>query len=284
MRASFKRDPICSATPSGTSGVPTTPPKVTSDTSLNFDPTTTSTAVKPVLSIRNLQDMVVPRISDTENSLIGEESCSEKHPENEDENLSQCDTLPLEVTNVTCKSDTLPVPMPGSDSKSDTAGHFTTARDLPNEITDGPLDDGETTLTNERFVTAEETRISASVKSEIFQSKDVPNAPQSTAAAVETPSDESDKDGWMDGITYSCRICQALFKSQKQFEKHISDAHAADYESYTSQWGQPADQISLFKCRLCGQVMRKDRGDITDHLQAEHKTSPQCYRAMELGL
>ena len=54
--------------------------------------------------------------------------------------------------------------------------------------------------------------------------------------------------------------------------------------TYVELLGDPVEEMTYFVCRLCQEVMVKDRGEITNHLQNKHKTPPELYRAMEVGL
>ena len=68
------------------------------------------------------------------------------------------------------------------------------------------------------------------------------------------------------------------------FQIHVKEQHGVDPITYVGLFGEPVEEMTYFVCRLCQEVMVKEREEITNHLQNKHKTPPEFYRAMEVGL
>ncbi len=106
-----------------------------------------------------------------------------------------------------------------------------------------------------------------------------PPPPASTSSSALLESSPSSD--WMNGCKYECAECQGRLTSLANFREHLEQVHSvADYDSYVGTRGDPAVEVRLFSCALCGKSLVHDADEILPHLASAHGgLAPEHYYA-----
>ena len=78
---------------------------------------------------------------------------------------------------------------------------------------------------------------------------------------------------WMNKCLFSCKICQKIFCSFTDVEKHMSQVHATTIEMYESVHGSAILKVTFVPCNICQSAMPCDAELISKHLLSSHQMS-----------
>lgn len=75
---------------------------------------------------------------------------------------------------------------------------------------------------------------------------------------------------WYDGTVYKCGLCEAEFKDNDSIRFHLRKSHNMKTNSKTFQDSMILFHVSLYKCKLCGAKVNRNRQAIRNHVRTSH--------------